>query len=173
MLYRLDYPSPLGELTLLSSEEALLCAAFPDGKHYAAALQAAAVPEEAAAWGHPILEETRRWLDLYFSGAVPVFLPPLEARGSAFQLRVWELLKQIPYGRRVSYGAIAKALGTSPRAVGSAVGRNPISLLLPCHRVLGAGGALTGYAGGLWRKEWLLALEAGKHTEEDPLWSFI
>ena len=166
MLCRMDYPSPLGELTLLSSERELVCAAFPDQKHYAAAVKGAkgAVRQE-----HPILEETRRWLDCYFSGAVPDFLPPLAPRGTAFQLRVWELLQRIPYGRWVSYGAIAKALGSSPRAVGSAVGRNPISILLPCHRVLGADGALTGYAGGLRRKEMLLALEAGRNTEEYPL----
>ena len=153
MLCRMDYPSPLGELTLLSSEQSLVCAAFPDQKHYAAAVKGAVRQE------HPILEETRRWLDCYFSGAVPDFLPPLEARGTAFQLRVWELLQRIPYGRWVSYGAIAKALGSSPRAVGSAVGRNPISILLPCHRVLGKDSRLGGFSAGVDLKKKLLLLE--------------
>lgn len=166
MLFRGIYHSPLGELTLAAGERALVCAAFPDQKHYAALLRAAGLPEGGVLRDNPVLEETRRWLDCYFSGAVPDLLPPLQPVGTAFQRRVWALLREIPYGQRVSYGSLAEALGSSPRAVGGAVGRNPISILLPCHRVLGAGGALTGYAGGLWRKEQLLALEAGSGREE-------
>ena len=102
---------------------------------------------------------TKAWLDLYFAGERPLFLPPLQPDGTVFQLRVWDALTSVPYGETLTYGALASALGSSPRAVGQAVGKNPISLLIPCHRVVGADGSLTGYAGGADRKAYLLRLE--------------
>ena len=106
-----------------------------------------------------------RWLDLYFAGKEPHFMPALSPDGTAFQQAVWEILRTIPYGETTTYGAIAKRLEKntgkrmSAQAVGGAVGRNPISILIPCHRVIGADGGLTGYAGGLDKKEYLLGLE--------------
>ena len=108
----------------------------------------------------PVLRAARLWLDAYFAGERPdAGALPLLPRGTDFQRAVWRELRTIPYGETRRYGEIAARLGSSARAVGSAVGRNPISLIIPCHRVLGAKGALTGYAGGLERKEALLALE--------------
>ena len=116
-----------------------------------------------------MFDETERWLALYFSGVEPDFTPPLRLRGTPFRQRVWEQLRAIPYGETVSYAQLAQRLAEggggkpSARAVGGAVGHNPISLIVPCHRVVGADGSLRGYAGGLKRKEKLLALErAGK-----------
>lgn len=94
-----------------------------------------------------------------FSGRAPASPPPLRPRGTPFQQAVWEALKSIPYGQTRTYGEIAAQLHSSPRAVGAAVGRNPVSLMIPCHRAVGANGGLTGYAGGLDRKKWLLDLE--------------
>lgn len=136
----------------------------------------------------PIFTEVRRWLDIYFSGHDPDFALPLSIKGTPFQREVWDILLTIPYGETTTYGAIAReitrrrdlsrmsvqavgdpsvrdplqALKTtimSAQAVGGALARNPIAIIIPCHRVIGAGGALTGYAGGLWRKERLLELE--------------
>ena len=106
----------------------------------------------------PVLEETRRWLDIYFIGRIPDFTPPLRLRGTPFRKAVWRILLEIPYGHTVTYGAIAARLA-GPRAVGGAVGSNPVSLIVPCHRVVGADGSLTGYAAGLDRKRALLRLE--------------
>ena len=114
----------------------------------------------------PVFEEAGRWLDLYFAGQEPPFTPPLFLRGTVFQRAVWERLLCIPYGETTSYGSIAASLAKeqgresmSAQAVGSAVGHNPISLIIPCHRVLGADGSLTGYAGGIEKKKCLLKLE--------------
>ena len=101
-----------------------------------------------------------RWLDLYFSGRQPDFTPPINLRGTAFQQRVWHELLTIPYGQTVTYGEIARRVGCrSAQAVGGAVGRNPIALIVPCHRVIGSDGTLTGFAYGLRRKQYLLQLE--------------
>lgn len=112
------------------------------------------------------LAEVKRWLDIYFSGREPDFLPPLHPLGTPFRRAVWELLLQIPYGRTVTYGELARRLAAkqglvhmSAQAVGGAVGHNPISILIPCHRVVGSGGNLTGYAGGIDKKVRLLELE--------------
>lgn len=108
----------------------------------------------------------KRWLDLYFSGSVPDISVPLHLNGTDFQREVWEILLSIPYGKTTSYGAIAAQLAArrgikrmSAQAVGGAVGRNPVSIIVPCHRVIGANGSLTGYAGGIEKKRWLLHLE--------------
>ena len=114
----------------------------------------------------PIFQQAQRWLDQYFSGREPESLPPLHPVGSPFQLAVWAILQQIPYGQTTTYGEIARALAKqrgaahmSAQAVGGAVGHNPISILIPCHRVVGTNGSLTGYAGGIERKRQLLMLE--------------
>ena len=111
-----------------------------------------------------LFDQAERWLKLYFSGGRPDFTPPLRPRGTAFQEAVWRRLLAIPYGCTAAYGEIAASLGLPPgaaRAVGGAVGRNPISLIIPCHRVVGTNGNLTGYAGGIERKKRLLELEKG------------
>ena len=108
----------------------------------------------------PIFAETRRWLDLYFSGKMPDFLPPLSPQGTPFQLKVWRELLTIPYGQTTSYGEIARRLQCrSAQAIGQAVHRNPIAIIIPCHRVIGANGSLVGYASGLDIKRKLLRIE--------------
>lgn len=115
--------------------------------------------------GAPVLAQAAHWLARYFAGGDPGPTPPLAPDGSPFRQAVWAALMEIPYGQTRTYGQLAQALAqrtgkkAAPRAVGGAVGHNPISLMIPCHRVVGAGGALTGYAGGLERKKALLALE--------------
>ena len=113
-----------------------------------------------------MFEKTRIWLDAYFSGKRPGSVPSVAPEGSEFQRNVWKALRKIPYGKTVTYGDIAQELAdtvpgktVSPRAVGGAVGRNPVSIIIPCHRVTGKNGSLTGYAGGLDRKKRLLDLE--------------
>ena len=155
MDYIYFYDSPLGGILLASDGEALTGLWFEGQKYYAEGLS----PEHAEK-PLPVFEACERWLELYFNGQAPDFTPALAPRGTAFQKRVWDILLTIPYGQTLSYGDIAERLGgTSARAVGSAVGRNPISLVIPCHRVLGADGSLTGYAGGIDRKRRLLELE--------------
>lgn len=116
----------------------------------------------------------RVWLDAYFAGEPLPESPELHLEGTPFQRRVWQLLLEIPYGRSATYGELARRLEsrfgarTSPRAIGGAVGRNPVSIIVPCHRVLGAHGAITGYAGGLERKRALLALEGAAHESRTP-----
>lgn len=118
-----------------------------------------AAPERIT-FKHPILDEARKWLDVYFSGQVPNFTPPLNLKGTAFQLRVWGFLRTIPYGHTTTYGKMASLLSCkSAQAIGQAVGRNPVAIIVPCHRVIGVDGSLTGYAAGLERKEALLRLE--------------
>lgn len=150
-----DIPSPAGPLLLASDGTAVTGLWLEDQKYFAAGLDPAAQKAPAL----PVFRETRRWLEDYFAGRRPPALPPLAPAGSAFRKAVWKKLLEIPYGQTRTYGALAAELGSSPRAVGSAVGRNPISILIPCHRLLGAGGSLTGYAGGVEKKRFLLALE--------------
>ncbi len=157
MDYKHAYASPLGGIVLASDGEALVGLWFEGQKHFGAGLTG-----EPAEKSLPVFDQAVRWLDLYFSGQAPDFKPPLRLRGTEFQKAVWEYLLTIPFGHTVAYGEIAAALGLPPaaaRAVGGAVGRNPISLIIPCHRVIGANGGLTGYAGGIERKKRLLALE--------------
>ena len=149
-------PSPLGPLLLASDGEALTGLWLEGQTYFAAGLPADAreCPEL------PVFRQAEDWLTAYFARKPLPSMPPLAPRGTAFQRAVWRRLTQIPCGATTTYGALARDLGgTSPRAVGSAVGRNPISILIPCHRVLGSGGRLTGYAGGLTRKRYLLELE--------------
>ena len=159
-----SYESPLGRILLAGNGAALTGLWFEEQRFYADGLPAGSVCAET-----PILDLTRKWLDLYFSGIQPDFTPPTALSGTVFRLKVWRLLSEIPYGETVSYGDLAARLSakigrpSSPRAVGGAVGRNPISLIIPCHRVIGADGSLTGYAGGLDRKRALLALERGEY----------
>ena len=149
------YDSPLGMLIVAAEGEALTALVF-EGQKYARQHLAGEGQERET----PVLRAARLWLDAYFAGERPdAAALPLSPRGTSFQQTVWQELRAIPYGETCRYGDIAARLGSSARAVGSAVGRNPISLIVPCHRVLGAKGALTGYAGGLERKEQLLALE--------------
>ena len=155
------YDSPLGGMLLAADEVGLTGLWFEGQKYFADTL-----PQEHVQWETPVLAETRRWLDVYFSGREPDFLPPLHPLGSPFRQAVWELLLQIPYGQTVTYGELARQLAEkqgrprmSAQAVGGAVGHNKISIIIPCHRVVGTGGSLTGYAGGIDRKVKLLALE--------------
>ena len=108
-----------------------------------------------------VFDETRRWLDLYFAGKNPDFAPQLAPKGTPFQQRVWKILLTIAYGKTMSYGEVARRISPtmSAQAIGGAVGRNPIGIIIPCHRVIGADGSLTGYGGGLERKRWMLELE--------------
>ena len=154
-----SYASPVGELLLAADEEGLTGLWLAGEKYFPG------VPEDAPQ-ETPVLEETKRWLDIYFAGREPDFLPPLHPTGSAFRRRVWDLLLRIPYGQTVTYGQLAQQLAAqqslshmSAQAVGGAVGHNAISIIIPCHRVVGAGGSLTGYAGGIGRKVQLLTLE--------------
>lgn len=149
------FDSPLGKLTLCSDGMHLTAVTF-EGQKY----EENHIPKDAV-WGTcPVLEETKTWLSGYFAGKIPDFLPSLAPKGTSFQRKVWEWLLRIPYGETVTYGELAKTLGCkSAQAVGGAVGRNPISILIPCHRVVGADGSLTGYAGGVEKKERLLKIE--------------
>lgn len=168
MKYTCHYPSPLGGVTLASDGTALTGLWFDGQKYFGQGLDGD--PEEREL---PVFVEAARWLDLYFSGRDPGFTPPLRPAGTPFQLSVWAALSRIPFGGTATYGEIARELGrgegrgTSARAVGGAVGRNPISLMIPCHRVVGSGG-LTGYAGGLDRKARLLALEQAAAGTRGP-----
>ena len=159
MFYKTTYPSPLGEITLVCDESHLLRLYLPGQRAFA--LDCETAP-------HPILAQAKAWLDAYFSGEVPSpALLPLKPEGTAFRRLIWELLLRIPYGQTVTYGTLAKKaaeiLGKpqmSAQAVGQAVGANPIAIVIPCHRCVGADGSLTGYAGGLHYKKALLQLEA-------------
>ena len=160
-MYVCDYESPIGRMLLAADDASLMGAWFYGQRYYARGLEGA---EKDAETGEPadspVLLAARCWLDAYFAGERPgVADVPLAPRGTAFQRRVWGALLAIPYGETRTYGELAAELGSSSRAVGAAVGRNPISVIVPCHRVLGAGGSLTGYAGGLTRKQALLELE--------------
>lgn len=160
MTYYTEISSPLGRITASSDGDAVTGLWFADQKYFGSCLTPEALRRESL----PVFDALRRWLAEYFDGVVPDFMPELRPDGTAFRQRVWERLRMIPRGSVTTYGQIAEALDkngrrTSARAVGGAVGHNPISILIPCHRVVGSDGGLTGYAGGLERKRALLKLE--------------
>ena len=155
---RLVFDSPVGPLTLLASERGLSAVLWPGervrGKNPA---------KEAESRRHPILSKAARQLKEYFGGARRAFELPLDPLGSDFDLRVWRGLRAIGYGSTLSYGALARAIGNAKasRAVGGATGRNPIPIVVPCHRLIGSDGGLGGFSGGLGVKRWLLNFESG------------
>ena len=162
--YVSEYQSPLGKIVLAADETGLSGLWFDGQKYFARGLS-----EDAPGKETDIIRSAKAWLDIYFSGQKPDFTPPLHLAGTKFQTAVWERLLQIPYGTTTTYGNIAGELsGTrgnktmSAQAVGGAVGRNPVSIIVPCHRVVGSRGQLTGYAGGLERKRSLLNLEGAE-----------
>lgn len=162
MDYIHHYASPLGGITLASDGKALTGLWFDGQKYFAATLR-----ENYEEKTLPVFSEAERWLDLYFSGRIPDFTPALKVRAaSSFRQAVWDILLTIPYGQTMTYREIANLIAKqkgiarmSAQAVGGAVGHNPITLIIPCHRVVGANGSLTGYAGGTDRKMKLLRLE--------------
>lgn len=158
--YTMTYASPVGLLTIAGDGESITGLWIENQKYFGY------VPGgDMRGNDLPVFEKTREWLDLYFSGKEPDFMIPLHAKGSVFREAVWEILRAIPYGSVITYGEISKRLEkssgkrVSAQAAGGAVGHNPISILIPCHRVVGANGSLTGYAGGIGKKAWLLTLE--------------
>lgn len=170
MTYIQHYDSPLGGILLAADEIGLTGLWFEGQKYFARDLSDVRIEQET-----PVLAEAKRWLDIYFTGKEPDFLPPLHPQGSAFRQAVWALLLQIPYGKTVTYGELSHQIAAqrglahmSAQAVGSAVGHNAISIIIPCHRVVGMNGSLTGYAGGIERKVQLLTLE-GAAMERMPV----
>ena len=162
MEYITHYQSPIGSI-LLAADETGLTGLWFDGAKYFADCPDSEHKEENT------LEQTKEWLIIYFSGREPDFCPPVHMTGTPFQLSVWKILQQIPYGKTVTYGEIAKEIARekglsrmSAQAVGGAVGHNKISIIVPCHRVIGKDGSLTGYAGGIDKKMKLLDLEGVK-----------
>ena len=158
-IFYTTYESPLGCLTLYATASALVGLTFPT--------QSVTFSDpicKVERTSSPILTHTIEWLDQYFAGQVPTVTIPLAPQGTAFQQKVWSHLQHIPYGATFTYGELSQLVFHSPRpkgaqAIGSAVGANPISLIIPCHRILGKGGSLTGYTGGLSIKRALLSIE--------------
>ena len=161
MKYVNHYESPLGRILLAADDAGLTGLWFEGQKYYARTLDPDNIERDL-----PVFKESKKWLDIYFSGQEPDFAPPVHMTGTDFQIRVWEILRRIPYGTTITYGEIAHRIAEQKRmphmsaqAVGGAVGHNKVSILIPCHRVVGKNGSLTGYAGGIERKIKLLALE--------------
>mgnify|MGYP001063397847 FL=1 len=167
MIWTSEYMSPLGRITLACDDEALVGLWFNGQRYFGSVLPEVTVQRE-----HPLFAEAGRWLDIYFSGKEPGFLPPLRYDTTPFRKRICDIMLTIPYGKTMTYGGkallpvfvlwAARQQGLakmSAQAVGGAVGHNPISLMIPCHRVVGTNGSLTGYGGGIRRKKALLELE--------------
>lgn len=161
MQYTTAYHSPLGNILLAADYTGLTGLWFEGARYFANGLEAEHKEQEL-----PVLDQTKQWLDIYFSGSVPEFMPPIHMTGSDFRLTIWRLLLQIPYGQTITYGTLARKIEEqtgvsrmSAQAVGGAIAHNPICILIPCHRVIGSNGSLTGYAGGIDKKIKLLALE--------------
>lgn len=161
MQYTSSYQSPMGKILLAADEIGLTGLWFEGQKYFALYLEKEHEEKEL-----PMFEQAKKWLDIYFSGKEPDFQVPLHFIGTDFQNEVWEILYSIPYGKTTTYGEIAKQLAArrglkrmSAQAVGGAVGHNEISIIVPCHRVVGTNGSLTGYAGGIDKKIKLLTLE--------------
>lgn len=168
MYYFTDYSSPLGRIRLAGDGELLKGLWFHGQKYFEANCGGKLIWQDS----DPLLRDAARWLDAYFEGKAPSpSLLPLSPEGTEFQQRVWKLLRDIPYGETLTYGELSRLLGykrIAAQAVGGAVGRNPISIIIPCHRVIGTDGSLTGYAGGIHIKQRLLLLEGNKFTNDDP-----
>lgn len=149
--------SPVGDLKLIASDKALVAVLFNRGRGSKVALVGSLEEKDS----HPVLVLAEKQLAEYFSGKRLEFDLPLAPKGTVFQMKAWKQLQKIPYGKTISYGEQAKGLGDQKkaRAVGMANGRNPLSIVVPCHRVIGASGSLTGFGGGLKTKEYLLNLE--------------
>lgn len=167
MQYTTTYQSPVGEILLAADEVGLTGLWFAGEKYYALNLDEGHEEKEI-----PVFAEVKRWLDVYFTGREPDFMPPIHMIGTPFQMEVWELLRKIPYGKTVTYGELARRIAEgrglkrmSAQAVGFAVGRNEISLIVPCHRVVGTNGSLAGYAGGIDKKITFLKLEGAYKNE--------
>ena len=161
MTYTYHYKSPLGGITLSGNGTELTGLWFDGQKYFGDTL-----PNEYEEKTLPIFEQTARWLDIYFSGKDPGFTPPLSMETTPFRKKVWEIMLTIPFGQTMTYGEIADKIAKqkgllkmSAQAVGGAVGHNSISLIIPCHRVVGRNGSLTGYAGGVDKKVQLLTME--------------
>lgn len=161
MQYIINYESPLGKILLAADEVGLTGLWFENEKYYANNLDSKHECKNTA-----ILDKAKCWLDVYFSGQKPDFIPPLHMLGTPFRLQVWEHLLKIPYGQTTTYGELAKTIARqngiakmSAQAVGNAVGHNEISIIIPCHRVVGTNGSLIGYAGGIDKKIKLLEIE--------------
>lgn len=163
MIFETTVESPVGTLRLFATQAGLRAVLWPRNDYEQLRLEAEPVERE----NHPVLVRAARQLEEYFAKRRRVFDVPLDPMGTPFQLQAWLHLRNIPYGTTCTYGEQAAAMGrpTASRAVGAANGRNPLSIFVPCHRVIGAGGSLTGFAGGLEIKRFLLALEGEK---EDP-----
>ncbi|MDQ1143672.1 methylated-DNA-[protein]-cysteine S-methyltransferase [Bacillus sp. SORGH_AS 510] len=151
-MYKLDYLSPIGVLEVIGTEEAVVSILFTETEKPVHVKQPATPQVLMDAYGQ---------LDEYFKGERQTFTFPFTVDGTLFQKKVWESLQEIPFGQTASYKDIAVSIGNDQaiRAVGSANGKNKLSIVIPCHRIIGSNGKLTGYAGGLWRKEWLLQHE--------------
>ena len=163
------YTSPLGGITLAGDRQGLTGLWFDGQKYFGSTL-----PAEYNAGELPVFAEADRWLSIYFSGKDPGFTPPLRLMGTEFQKAVWALLLAIPFGQTTTYKQIAQEIARqkgrqtmSAQAVGGAVGHNPVSLIIPCHRVVGSSGSLTGYAGGIDKKGKLLLMEKGLAEKAD------
>ena len=163
MTYTSDYPSPLGAITLASDGQSLTGLWFDGQKYFGSTLQGETLMAQPDLH---IFRQTRLWLDIYFGGEEPRFTPQLRLQTSPFRRLVWQALLSIPYGQTRTYADIARIVAPqmglatmSAQAVGGAVGHNPISIIIPCHRIVGSDGSLTGYAGGIDRKQKLLLLE--------------
>ncbi|MCH5157882.1 MAG: methylated-DNA--[protein]-cysteine S-methyltransferase [Clostridiales bacterium] len=160
MVYSSTFLSPIGEIYLTADEVGITGVWLDSCRFLPKELESIEKAET------PIISECKRWLDIYFGGKEPNFTPPLNPTGTPFQTEVWKILSAIPYGKTTTYGDIAKELARrrgiskmSAQAVGNAVGRNKISVIIPCHRVIGGSGSLIGYGGGLDKKVYLLKLE--------------
>ncbi|MBB1109638.1 methylated-DNA--[protein]-cysteine S-methyltransferase [Limosilactobacillus sp. pH52_RY] len=152
MIITVNYFSPLGTIKLQADELGITSVKFCEQAR-----------KDSSTSDSPVIKIAIKWLDDYFLGNVPSTFPKFHLIGTDFQQKVWQQLRKIPYGETTTYGRLAKSLNTSPRAVGNAVGKNPILLFISCHRVLGQNGKLTGYSGGLERKKRLLMMENSKN----------
>ena len=152
LAYCMKTPTPVGEMLMAEADGALFGAWFSGQKYFP-------LPQGWEEKETPLLKKAAQELACYFAGELKIFTVPMVPRGTEFQKRVWAQIAVIPHGMVRSYGSISEALFSSPRAVGTATGRNPLTIFIPCHRVVGKDGSLTGYAGGLDKKKVLLSLE--------------